>query len=177
MTQLAKRMGLPALVATCFLLAGCLISGTFVVTIFVEDEEFTTADGFYYYYVDLTTESEWEDHQDAIDNIDVVGFELWINNTSGAATTFDVWVDDGANEPLETLPEVQASATQIIDGLAITDGDNFITYGQSLAALQNVETLKTLVETGEFHYYGYSSAVGQYEIDSMRVIVTVSASD
>ncbi len=178
MTRLAKRMGLPAFVATCFLLVGCLISGTFVVTIFVEDEEFTTDNGFYYYFVDLTDNEDWEDHQDNIDNIDVVGFELWIDNTSGSATTFDVWIDDAGNAELMSLAAVQASATKIVDGLTIANGANFITYGQSLGVIQNTETLKTLVEAGEFHYYGYSSAgMGLYEIDSMRVIVTVSASD
>lgn len=180
MRKIFKPSGLLLLAVASLFLVGCLVSGTFVVTLFIEEGDFTTLNGFYYYMVDLTTEDVWEDHKDNIENIDIVGFELWITNNSGSATTFNVWIEDIASPERTSLAQVQANATLVLEDLDIAAGSVHITYGQSLSHVTNVSTLKELAESGQFHYYGHSSVGGpgaQYFVDSARVIVTLSASN
>ena len=172
-----NKLGLLGIIAVGLLLGGCLlISGTFVI---VESFDFTTQSGFYYYDIDITDEPDWEDHKDNIDAIDLVGFELWIDNFEAAGWTFDVYVDDGDAAAYDNRDDVIANATQILTGLIIPIGSTHLTYGESFAYVTNVETLKTLVKTGNFHYYGFASGgtVHGYEVDSGKVIITFSASE
>ncbi|MBD3258574.1 hypothetical protein GF377_09090 [candidate division GN15 bacterium] len=184
MKKLSRLTGISMFAVMALLIAGCIVSGTFVVTIFIGENDFTAGTQLYFYAVDLTDEEDWEDHEEHIDNIDVIGFELWINNSGGSATTFEVWVRDIMSDTLTSYAEVtntSANGTfQVLRDLTIQPGDNHITYGQSLSKVINGDRLRTAVEDGIFQYYGYSS-VGQpgaaYTIDSARVIVTVSASE
>jgi hypothetical protein len=179
MRYIKSTFGYLTMAAIAAVLAGCLVSGTFVISEVIHGGDFSAGNGFYYHAVDLSTNETWIDHEDDIESIDVIGFEMWIHNNGATATTFDVWIDDIANDSLTSLVDVRDNATQIIDGLSVSPGANFITYGRSLSILTNTETLKRLVRTGSFHYYGYSSAGlpgTNYRIDSIRVIVTLSAS-
>ncbi len=180
MKHIKRTFGYLTIAAIAALLAGCLVSGTFVISEIIQGDEFSTGNGFYYHAVDLRDNETWQDHEDDIESIDVIGFEMWIHNYSASATTFDVWIDDIANDSLTSIGEVEDHATQIIDGLSINPGANFVTYGKSLSVLTNTKTLKELLLSGRFHYYGRSSAgipgPGTYDLDSIRVIVTLSAS-
>ena len=177
-----RRSGFLLLAAMALLTAGCIISGTFVVTLFIGRNDFSTTNNIYYYAVDLTEESTWEDHKDDIENIDVIGFEAWITNNSGVATDFDIWIDDIGEPRYTTQVDIEANATHVLTGLSVPAGaaSHFISYGESLGHITNVATLKTLAESGAFHYYGYSSTGGpsaQFVLDSARVIVTLTASN
>jgi len=180
MKSLLYKLSIVSLVAFGVLFCGCydIISGTFIIDILIEDDDFTTRHDFYYYYVDLSTNEDWQDHEEDIDNIDVVGFELWIDNP-GEATTFDIWIDDASADADSTLADVQTNATRVLRGLAIASGnDQFVSYGTSLGHIENIETLRTLVRSGEFHYYGLAvgSTTDEYHVDSARVAITLSAS-
>jgi len=175
MRLIREKLAAMSLLGILLLLTGCLISGTFVVTIFIDGEDFTTITGLYHYEVDLSTDSDWEDHKDKIKNIDVIGVELWLTNNGEASTTFNVWID-GIGEPTYTsVDSVDAYATQILEDVSVDPGANHITYAESLTLIQNVPTLKTLAESGQFHFYGHSSLGAEFHLDSARVVVTVSA--
>jgi hypothetical protein len=179
MRQYKRTYGYLTMAAIAAVLAGCIVSGTFVISEVIQGDEFSTGNGFYYHAVDLRDNETWQDHEDDIESIDVIGFEMWIHNFSASATTFNVWIDDINDDSLTSLASVQANATQIIEGLEIKPGANFVTYGKSLSVLTNTKTLKELMLAGRFHYYGQSSVGGpnaDYDIDSIRVIVTLSAS-
>jgi hypothetical protein len=175
MRTIREKLAAVSLLGILLLMAGCLISGTFVVTIFIGPDDFTTFTGFYHYEVDLSTNSDWQERKDDIQNIDVIGVEMWLTNSSDAAATFDVWIDD-INEPAYTsIAAVDSNATQILEDIHIDPGMNHVTYAESLPQIQNVATLKDLAETGEFHYYGASTLGAMFVLDSARIIVTVSA--
>ena len=175
MRLIREKLAAMSLLGILLLLTGCLVSGTFVVTIFINGEDFSTFTGLYHYVVDLSTDSDWEDHKDKIKDIDVIGVELWITNNASAATTFNVWIDDISEPEWMSLGEVDANATKILEDVVIAVGANHITYAESLGLIQNVTTLKTLAESGQFHFYGHSSLLAEYTLDSARVVVTVSA--
>jgi hypothetical protein len=173
-----RFLGIAGVAAALLFLAGCLVSGQFVTIIEIKNTDFRTENGFYYYPVDLTQEDIWKEHKDNIKDIEVVGFELWIANSQPDTTTFNVYVDDIGNEAYTSKTEVEANATRVIENLKLKpSGQTHITYGQSFKYLRKVETLKTLVEEGSFHYYGLTDVgtVNDYVIDSARVIITFTA--
>jgi len=176
MKQIISKAGLLTIAGAVVLLAGCiLISGTFVI---VEPFSFTTHTGFYYYNIDITDEPDWEDHKDDIDNVDLVGFEMWFQNNSATSVSFRVYIDDPDEPVYSSFSEVDANASLILSDLKLPEGETHLTYGNSFAYVQNVEALKELVKGGEFHFYGVSTggANPMYQVDSGMVIVTFSAS-
>ena len=155
------------------LAVGCLVSGTFII---VEDFNFTAQSGFYFYPVDITTEQEWEDHKDDINQIDVVGVEFWITSTESGPVTFDAYIDDFSGGTPGAVP---GTASKIIDAFTVNPGaDQHITYAQSLTFIKNTTRLKALAKLGKFDYFGTSTGNEgtTFKIDSDKVIVTFSAS-
>ena len=178
MNYLKRNLGIVGAVVAVSLLAGCLLSGTFISVIVIVDEDFTTRTGFYFYDVDLTEEDVWNDHKDEIKDIDLVGFELWITNETGTADTFTVYVADlqSTLDGSSTRSEVDSVATLAVNGLPVApSGQTHITYGQSFKYLSNIGTLKNLVETGKFKLFAFvTSPTADVTIDSLRVIVTLT---
>lgn len=101
MFAVKNAVRLTGLALIALLAAGCLVSGTFVI---VEDFTFTAQSGFYFHPVDITTECDWADHKDDIDQIDVVGVEFWITNTESGPGTFDAYVNDFSGATPTSVP-------------------------------------------------------------------------
>jgi len=176
MRALKTKFTLVGIAALGLLFAGCLMSGTFVIT---EDFSFTASSGFYFYSVDVTTEPDWEDHKDNIDMIDVVGFEMTMDNTNPGAVTFNVYVAPyAATQQYTSKAELDASAFVVIEDLPVPAGTSTMTYVQSLGHIKNLAKLKELAKTGKFHYYGVAEGItsGTFTVDPGKIIITVSAS-
>ncbi|MEK7775585.1 MAG: hypothetical protein AAB305_06850 [Candidatus Zixiibacteriota bacterium] len=181
MKNILKRFGIPAVIAASLLvMVGCLVSGTFVVIADLDDHCFTAAKHFYYYHVDLTAESEWNDHKDKIDFIDAVGFDFWITNSSSDSATFTVWLS-GHTATIDTssIQAIKDNATEVFGGLTVGAGDSVhVTYGESLGFVKNLTALKNLVKDGKFNYFGLSEGTfADDEVcwDSAKAVITVSA--
>jgi len=173
MRNILKKFGLPGTLIIVSLVIGCILSGTFVIT---EEINFSAEDDFYFYQVDITKTSDWKEHSDKIQFVDAVGMVLYITSTEPANATFSMYVDEYSG--LGPVPDsVPTSATLIIKDFLIPTGASVISYSESVNAIQNLETLKTLAETGKFDFYGTSSGtVGNtITVDSGKVIVTFSA--
>ncbi|MBD3403734.1 hypothetical protein GF420_12620 [candidate division GN15 bacterium] len=175
------------LIAALALLAlvgvGCkIVSGSFLV---VETIEFTTVQGFYADTVDLTEDEDWEEHKDDIDRIEVVGFELWITNNEPSEWTYRAYVSE-PQTPLYNEAQAEANATLVFGELTVpaaTGGSGstkYVSYAESFDLLSNIDELRALVKTGQFDVYGIAEGGGSGnggQIDSLRIIVTVSATD
>jgi hypothetical protein len=170
MKQLKNRFGLFGLVLIGLMISGCLlISATFIV---VASFSFTTMDQHYHYSVDVTAESDWQDHKDQIDNIDAVGLEFYFNNTGASPATFNVYIDDYG--VVGDSPGL--TATRIINNYTAAPGKTHVTYAQSLKFLEGLDRLKALAKEGKFEYYGVASVGDSLKVDSGKVVITVSAS-
>jgi hypothetical protein len=179
MNCLKRNLGIVGAVVAVSLLAGCLLSGTFIFSyMLVENEDLIYNGDFYYASVDWTDDNDWKDHKDNIKDIDLVGFELWITNETGTADTFTVYVVDlqSSLDGSSTRSEVDSLATLAVNDLPIAaSGQTHITYGQSFKYLDNVETLKNLTEAGEFKLFAFmTSPSANLTVDSVRVIVTLT---
>ena len=162
--------------------AGCLVSGTFVI---VEEVNFSfTADGgFYWFPVDLNGNPDWEEHKDDIDDIDAIGFEFTIHNTSGVSSTFSALfaAATGVANPLDEPPAIPDDAVTVISGLTVAAGaTRTVTYAESLGMISNLAALKAIIRTGRFDYFGTSSGGSgdfPFEVTHGKIVVTVSASN
>jgi len=171
--MLKHKLGKIGLLLISLMLAGCLVSATFVI---VETFSFSAQSGFYFYPVDITTDSDWQDHKDNIDFIDAAGAEFFITSNETQNVTFNVWIDDPAG--VSNPGAVPSTATKIISGFTVPPGVSKITYAQSLGLITGLSRLKQLAKTGIFDLYATSTGnTGtSFVIDSARIIVTVSAS-
>ncbi len=181
MNTLYKKLGLIGLILTGLVVAGCLVSGTFVV---VEDINFSfrAGDPFYWRPIDLTTNSTWEDHKDEIDNIDALGFEFKIENTSASDCEFNVWfaAATGAADESAVPSSMPADTVRVINGLSVAaGGTTTVTYSESLGHISNLAAFKAIVKTGRFDYYGQScgdTGDSEFLVTNGKIIITVSAS-
>lgn len=181
MKALHKKLGWAGLILTGLVVAGCLVSGTFVI---VEEVsfDFTADSGFYWYPVDLNGNSDWEDHKDDIDDIDAVGFEFTIENTSGVSSTFTVQfaAATGEADPSDEPTEIPGDAVTVISGLTVAAGaTKTVTYAESLGMISNLAAFKAIIKSGRFDYYGTSSGGSgdfPFEVTHGKIIITVSAS-
>jgi len=174
MRALKTRFALIGLAALGLLIAGCLVSGTFII---VDDFQFTAQSGFYYYRVDITDNKDWQEHKDEIDDVDAVGAEFFITSEEEGPVTFSVYIDDYTPDGEPTPNVVPATATVIIDSLVVNPGKHHMTYAQSLKIIVGTARLKALAKTGRFDYFGISSGnLGEtFRVDSAKVICTVTA--
>ena len=130
-----KKFSMAGIAAVILALAGCLVSGTFVLSILlVENKGLTYFNDMYFGAADLTVDEVWQDHGDKIKNIDVVGFELWVTNNTTSANKFDVYVAPWSStlDSTSAADTVKAKATQVLDGLPLAASKTtHISYGQS----------------------------------------------
>ncbi len=163
------------LLVAALVFTGCLLSGTFVVD---QSFNFSGGTGFYYYAVDITGEPVWQDHKDDIDNIDLVGFELWLHNSGSSDLVFNAYVDDYDHALCTDNPCLTANTTKtmVIDNLTVAPGDRHITYGESFKYLVGIDRLKALAKEGKLNLYATSDGGGTLRVDSAKVVITLSAS-
>ncbi|RKX27398.1 MAG: hypothetical protein DRP45_01170 [Candidatus Zixiibacteriota bacterium] len=174
-----------SLALLCLAGVGCklIMSGTFVI---VEEVEFSfTADGsFYWYPVDLTGNSVWEDHKDNIDRIDMIGFSFDIQNNSTETCEFNAMFvaatgpADPSDWPTGGIP---SGAVSVISGLTVpAGGSETVTYGESLGHISNLEAFKDIIMTGRFDYYGTSCGVtgdSLFVVTDGLLVITLSGSE
>ncbi len=155
---------------------GCegLIVGTFVISLDIDGGDIVTQDDFSKFYVDLTTESEWNDHKDEIKDIDNVGFQLWVTNSGATAVTGQLFASTDSS--YADTAAVRDSATLVLDGLTLPPGATYVDWPSSLTYLREVDKLKQLVEGGTFAIYALTTTLPfTITVDSATVIVTVTA--
>ena len=182
MKSICRKIELTGVILTGLVLAGCLVSGTFVIVEEV-DFDFTADSGFYWYPVDLNGNSDWEEHREDIDDIDAIGFEFTIQNTSGVSSTFSVQfaAATGVANPLDEPPSIPDDAVTVISGLTVAAGaTRTVTYAESLGMISNLTALKAIIKTGRFDYFGTSSGGSgdfPFVVTHGKIVVTVSASN
>jgi len=172
-----KMLGLLSalLILTIFYGCGSLIVGTFVISLDIKGGDIVTSADLSKFYVDLTKESEWNDHKDEIKYIDNVGFQLWVTNNGDDAVTGQLFASTDSS--FADTTEVRDSAILILDGLILPPGvQTYVDWPSSLTYLREVDKIKKLVEGGKFAVYALTTTLPfDITVDSATVIVTVTA--
>ncbi len=166
--------------AVLVLLAGC---GIVSITIMVDEEFDLVGTGdFYYLDIDVTSNSDWQDHEEDIEFVELVAFDIWLTNSEATEVTFEGYVDDYDNTLCGSracFDALSPSPTRVLKDIVIPAGSTrHITPGQSFAHIENVDVMKTLARQGQFNFYGISTggASVNFSVDSGRVIIWLMVS-
>ena len=156
--------------AVFILLSGC---GLISILILVDEEiPATTASDLYIHSVDVTGDADWDDNKDKIEFVNYVTFDLYLSNSSTTSdVTFNGYIDNFAHTICADMACAEGKV-RVLRNIVVPPGGRHITAGQSFAFIENMETMKTLAEKGQFHFYGVSTD-GVFAIDSGRVIVAI----
>jgi hypothetical protein len=163
-------------------IVGCIISGQFVIIFPLNQTINTTDQAMDYLFIDLTSNSTWNDHQDDIQGIVDIKFEARFTNNLGSEATGEIWISAGDQE-YTTVEEVRANATAVLRGIAIAaNSTREISFTESADFIENLETVLDLAETGTFYIYGIAGDLPfSLTIDGVagqthaRLLITFSA--
>jgi hypothetical protein len=150
MKSKGRRRLLSALVLG-LLVAGCIVSGQFIVVIDWGGFA-STADHLTTRKVDVTTNPTWIDHKDDIQDIIDVKFKVEISNLESDSAKGEVYV---SADSLGTVPLVRSNATRILHGISIGPAKTrLIGFDESVSYRENLDELLLLVKEGKFYLYG-----------------------
>lgn len=160
-----------------FVVAGCLVSGTFVITLHLNSFYSNYPGTFAAHDVDLTTTQVWEDHKDKIKNISDVRFRATIVNTSTANATGEVYFSTTATYTTPAQVRVAADAFIVFGGLGIPAGTTKnLTFAESASYRQNLDRALKLLESGKFSLYVLTPEdTFELHVTDVYVMVTLDA--
>jgi len=159
-------------------LTGCLLfSKTFVI-----DETLTdlslSGEGVYYDLVDITDQQLWIDHEEDIQDILTVGFEIWAQNNAGVANKFygHVVATTSALGSTATKAQVNTGTTRVLEVPMSVTGPTFVPYSDSFGLSTELDVLKDLAEEGTFKFFLYGDNTPiDFTVDSVKVVITFTA--
>lgn len=181
-----KKFHAAPLIATlglAFIVAGCILSGQFIVLLAGTDTIESSDPDLDPLFVDVTGEDIWVKHEDKIQGIVDIKFEAeFVNNSESDSAHGELWL---SSEGYTTIEDVRDNATRVFSGLALGPGESKeVSFSESGAYIENLDTVLDLLETGQFYVYGivpaedepYSLTVrGVGDEDFCRFMITFSA--
>jgi len=164
-------------IAGILLLAGCfIVAVTVVIDYQINSADLFQESDFEYFAVDLTSDETWDDHKDDIKYIDNVGFIMWVDNNGASDATGELYIARTHDVSITSADDVKDNTTRILSGLVLEPGANYIDWASSLAYVENIDSLRTIVETGTFVIYATTETLPfDLQVDSAVVIVTGTA--
>jgi hypothetical protein len=173
-------------IAIIALLAGCLTTGTAVITarlapdsegnsVRVTNLNFGT---FAEMEVDLKDDATFRDYQDDIKNIDNIGFYLSITNNKAADVTFQLFLEPDTTVNYESVDGmVEAYADIILTDLTVPGFQKVVVdWNQSMEYVTNLLEFKDVLAGGVFSIYAAALPRADFDvtIDSLVAIVTLT---
>lgn len=174
---------LAATVALMVIVTGCILSGQFILvypgmaTINSSDAKLDPR------LVNITEEEVWQDHKDKIQGIVDIKFECeFVNKSDADSAHGELYI---SSEGYTEISDVRTNATRVFSGLALGPGETKpVSFSESSAYIENLETVLDLLEDGEFWIYGIVPATDEpYELTIqgkdggafLRLMITFSA--
>ncbi|UCG63121.1 MAG: hypothetical protein JSV52_07520 [Candidatus Zixiibacteriota bacterium] len=166
--------------AAIILLAGCgIVSMTFVIE---EDFSLVGSGDFYSLAVDVTQNEDWQDHEEDIEFVELVAFDMYLTNNEPTSVTFNGYVDDYDAVNIctdRTCFDGLTTPTRVLKDIIIpANSTRHITPGESLAYIENLDVMKAFAREGQFNFYGISTggAAVNFSVDEGTVIVILMVS-
>lgn len=161
--------------AVALLMAGCILSGQFVILL-DWGGLFSTNTTINADEIDLTNDETWQDHKDNIQNIIDVKFETTIFNGEASDATGEVYV---SADELTTLAAIKSQGIRVLKGIIVPPAPDsiFIEFNESTQYQEHLQELLDLVESGHFWLYGIAAET-PFSItikQGSRILVTFSA--
>lgn len=153
-TSLKLALGL--LAVTLIMGSSCITTGNVMVVEYIDDFDAQTETNLDYERVDLTTNSDWQEHRDDIAGIDDMGFACRITNNANSPATGQLYLYDpkNDNDSLLTISEVQQEAIKVLDGIVVPAGETReIEWQESYDYLENFDDAKNIIFSEKFQVY------------------------
>ena len=178
MKRITAYSGPLLVLAGVLMVAGCIISATFVLDVTLTDEDFSFGDNYYYTLVDWTEDEVWIEHSDKLDTIETVGMDMYITNIGEVDATFSVYVDNVDSAVQTSVEDIEDNTTRVMAGVTIpVNTTRHITLGESYSLLAETDTLIAYGMAGRFHFYVTRTAEAGIFIDTLRVVAVLAASE
>jgi hypothetical protein len=145
-------VGLVGLMAVIYF--GCGIPTTQITLTYRIDDIASTDQNVDKYWLDLTTEPDYEEHRDNIREIESIAIVAIVINNGDVAASGEVWVDTDSNY---TEPDtVTTYATRVFVSPTVDPGDTLrINWGDAYIYMEGDEYLDSLImDEGAFAVYG-----------------------
>jgi hypothetical protein len=171
-------------VAVGLVAAGCILSGEFIFVVEGDGTITSTDTVLDNLHVDLTSNSTWNDHKDDIKSIVDIKFECKFTNNRSDSASGELYISKNL---YTTVSDVKDNATLVFSGLGLAGNESrTVSFSESSTYISNLDTVLSLLESGEFYVYGIASdtpfsvtvsGVGTPGSDQehLRLMVTISA--
>ena len=158
----------------CLGVTGCLLSGTFVIDLPLDEMLFSSSI-FYQQKLDLTDNQTYNEHKDQIKDITDIGFALKIENNTGSNASGELYLSDDST--YTTASQVKSNATLILTGISVpANSTKSINWSESYQYIKNLGALKEQVKSGSFWVYALiDQAPLNVRIYDASVIITFAA--
>ena len=147
-------------------LGGCtswLSSTTMRITYYLESEIYHLENKIESAEVDLSDDSDWQEHRDKVTGISRILFAFWVINPAAVDATAQFYIS--TDEVLATAQQIQEQATLILDGISVPAQDSvYVSARDSYQYFRNVDELADRLIEGRFHLYCISSSA-PFEIE------------
>jgi hypothetical protein len=173
------------LVSIAGIVAGCLTTGTVVVTARLSPDSTGSAIQI---SSDLTEELEvnlgenatFKDYQDDIRNIDNIGFCMIVTNNFFTDATFQLFFEPDTSANYDSVQVMLDEFVELIltDIIIPARATTTIEWNESMKYITNLQEFKSVLEGGIFSIYPAAIPRDNFNltIDSLVVIVTLSGS-
>ncbi|MFH2056744.1 MAG: hypothetical protein ABIJ61_12360 [bacterium] len=166
------RKALTLLVAAALLTAGCIVTGNIVILIDVGDFGISPSGLFGYEYVDLTQNSDYNDHKEDLNSIDDVGFVCKIQNTGSSSATGKLYIATGGSSS-SSPTAIPTNKILVLDGITVAAGQTrTITLEESYDYLKNFEDARDAILDEKFTVYW--EVPNPYDVQVMDMVVVLS---
>lgn len=164
------RTALTLIVAAALLTAGCIVTGNIFIEISVGSFTVSPNGMFGYENVDLTQNSDYNDHKDDLNSIDDIGFVCTVTNTGTTSATGRLYVSNTSST--SAIPN---DKILLLDGITVGVGQvKEITLSESYNYLTNFEAARDAILKEQFTVYW--DVAGQFTLDvtEMVIILTIN---
>lgn len=173
------RILVPSLALALLTAAGCvLVSGQFLVKFDIGDLSINSATAVNGYYVDLATNSTYNDHKKDIKSLEDVALVGSIHNTGVASLTLNVYLRDG-NPGALAAATVTSTGTRVWGPLTVAAGATEKIDWDRSSGLFGIgkDALFTRVKSGApFTLYAVGSTVPfSFDFDNAVLIAVIGA--
>jgi hypothetical protein len=164
------RTALTLIVAAALLTAGCIVTGNIFIEIYVGSFTVSPNGLFGYDDVDLTKNSDYNDHKDDLNSIDDVGFVCKIQNSSGSSATGRLYVSNTSST--SAIPN---DKILLLDGITVAAGQTkTIKLAESYDYLTNFEAARDAILEEQFTIYWEVPNAFDIRVTDMIVILTIN---
>jgi hypothetical protein len=154
-------------------IAGCIASGTIVLVFDVDgfQSSNTTLD---HRNVNLTENSDYDDHKDKIKSVDAITLTGFIVNNGSSEISAEAWISDDST--LTTVADIQNNGTLIFESPTIPAGDTlFLEWADGMQYMRNFGILEDEIKNdGIFTVYGIASGPFNLTYD-LSIIISITA--